>query len=123
MSLMDRISAAHEARGRLRIEVPEWAGEDGAPCVLYARPYTLADERAIMRDIKDDNPDGFASLVVRKLQYEDGTPAFSLADKPRLLRAADALLIKRLAAQIMAGPPHQPRSLEEAEKKSPGTGS
>jgi hypothetical protein len=96
-------------RPRTRIEVPEW---QETPCegVLYAKPYTIDDDRQLARYLDANDPAGFVEVVVRKAELQSGEPAFCKADKPMLARTADAAVIKRIAMQIMASV-----SVEEAE--------
>lgn len=102
MSAIDAIRGRYESIGRTRIEVPEWGDGDG-PAVYYARPYTLADERKISRFFRDDASDaeGWAELIVLMLEDEDGNAVFSKADKPKLLRLAEAYVMKRIGTTIM----------------------
>ncbi len=83
--------------GRMRIEVPEWP-----PGVFFAEPYTLRDERMLGRMIAENNPEGWADLLILKLQNEGGKAVFTKADKPALMRFAEAHVLKRAAMQIMA---------------------
>lgn len=105
---MDRIGAAFEAR--TRIEVPEWPDEDGEPTIIYAKPYTIQDDKHLARFVKDDDPTGFVEILVRKAEDEAGDRLFDKGDKPKLLRRGKAHIIKRVALQIMAS-----ETLEEAE--------
>jgi len=108
-ALIDRIRARHHDR-LTRIEVPEW-GEEDTPLVIYATPYTIADDKAIARFLRDDDPEGFLEIVIRKAMDGNGERLFSLEDRPVLKRTADAAVVKRVAMRIMAGV-----TREEAEK-------
>ncbi len=107
--LMDRILSRYSER-LTRIVVPEWGDDDG-PMVLYAKPYTIQDDKHMTQFLRDDNPEGFVEVLVRKALDAEGHPVFSVEDKPRLRRAADASVIKRVAMEIMAS-----ITTEDAEK-------
>lgn len=97
--LMDRIGAAFEAR--TRVEVPEWGDETG-PAVIYAKPYTIHDDKRLARFVKEDNPEGFVEVIIGKAEDEAGEKLFTKIDKPALLRRAKAHVVKRVALLIMA---------------------
>ena len=105
---MERIGAAFERR--TRVEVPEWPDEDGEPTVIYAQPFTIHDDRALHRFVKDDDPAGFVDVIIHKAENSAGDKLFDKGDKPKILRRAKAHVIKRVALQIMAS-----ESLEDAE--------
>lgn len=100
---IEAVRARYTGLDRQRIEVPEWGGQDG-PFVLWAKPWTLEDERGITRAMRDDNPEGFAAVVLAKAEDEDGAPMFDArADKPVIMRIGEAHVLKRVAYQVMAG--------------------
>lgn len=110
MKAIDRATARFAEVGFRRIEVPEW-GEAGAPFIVFARPMTLADRKALGPYDERKAGDYAAELIRRKACDEDGNPLFSPADVPKLLAEADASVVMRLAAAIME-PPGVPETLK-----------
>jgi len=111
MAVIDQIRARYASQ-RTHVEVPEW-GEPDHPLDVYADPFTLADEQTISRFLKDDDPAGFAELVIRKAEDAAGNKLFGKGDKPLLLRTGEARVVKRVAMAIMSG-----ISIEGARKNS-----
>ena len=76
---------AQSDRNRCEIAMP-----DGDPLVIYARPITGADIEQITRRHKDfaSNPTVSAAvdMIILKAETEEGEKAFSVEDKPLLLR-------------------------------------
>ena len=109
MALIDEIESRYSGR-RTEIEVPEWGSSDGEPLVLYAKPYTIADERYLKRWVDKDSSEGYAEICVRKLEDFEGRPCFQAADRVTLVQRSDAHVVKRVAMLIMTSSP----SVEEA---------
>ncbi len=100
-ALWARLTARRASR--IRIEVPEW-GEDGAPCVIYAHPYTAAEEAAIYAHLEHaDDPAVWSRVVHQKAEGEGGERLFSHVDYPLFARTVDGLICRTVALQIMAG--------------------
>jgi len=108
MSIMDRISGRF-SQNKVKIEVPEW-GDDNGPLIIYSDYYTIKDDQAVKRFMKDDDPHGFVEIVVRKAMDSDGNKLFNLDDKPKLARKGESHVLKRIALSMMAS-----ISIEEAE--------
>lgn len=112
MPLLEELMA-HFGGARVRVDLP------GVGRPLYARPWTLADEREAGGPGFYDRPDADLRLLLRKLEEEDGTPCFPAGNRTEALnglrRTLPKGLVRELAARIVAGVPSQ----EEAAGNSP----
>ena len=100
MSILDRAKSHFETKGIKRIEVPEWKDEQGNPTILLSEPFTLDDQRKLLKFAEDDGIDFIARLVIMKAMKEDGSQAFSISDKPALMSKVDPSVIRRIADEI-----------------------
>ena len=112
MSLIDEFSRRFEGLDRRVIEIPEIGR------TVYAKPYTLHDRRRLRTATARSDEDGYAALIVLKLENEDGTPAFERGDEAKVLRVIEADVVERLVAQIVSSPIS---TVEDAEKNSSRT--
>lgn len=109
---------AHFALFRTRaIEVPEWAGDDGQPLIVYAAPMTLADKQKV----QDYNErmgvmETLAQVLILKARDGEGKALFTVADKHALMHSVDPDVLARVVHEIT-----RPRSVEELEKNSART--
>lgn len=70
--------------------IPEW-GDGDAPLTLVASPLTLRQRNSIEREMEERGTfAGYAACAVLALKHTDGAKAFDVADKPKLMRSADA---------------------------------
>ncbi len=87
MSLIERIRELPETRRLANIE--EW-GEGGKPAVLYALPLSVMDMSWVQKRHKDFlnsmQVEGMVDLIIRKAEDKKGEKAFTLEDKPTLMR-------------------------------------
>jgi len=104
MSILDRAKSHFEAKGLKRIEVKEWSDEKGEPTVLFSEPFTLDDQRKLLKYSDGDSIEFIARLVIMKAKTEDGALAFDLSDKPTLMSKVDPTIIRRIADEISAAP-------------------
>jgi hypothetical protein len=102
MNVLDRAKAHFDTKGIKRIEVPEWKDEQGNPTVLLSEPFTLDDQRKLVKFAQDDGIEFIARLVIMKAMNEDGSKAFDLSDKPTLMSKTDPAVIRRIADEISA---------------------
>ena len=100
MALIDEVSARWQSGGLVKIEVPEWGSEE-SPFVGYFKPWTLDDERGVRHFIGDENPEGFAAVVCKKLTDSDGKSLFDTGDRKRLMRNCESHILKRIAGTIL----------------------
>ena len=101
-SLIEQLSTRFSSAEKMTIEVPEWGmNGEGEPFKVYFSAWTLHDERSIKRFINDENPEGFAYVVVKKAQDINGKRLFDDGDVKRLMRNTEAHIIKRIAMEII----------------------
>lgn len=113
-SIMARVVEAWDTRGRpFHFVVADWPDADGLPTELFAKPLTLMERNRIERSMRERGSwSGYAEAVVMKCEHADGARAFSLADKPRLMRVGAATVVERIATTLLADVPE----IEVAEK-------
>jgi hypothetical protein len=100
MSVLDRAKAHFQSQELKRIEVPEWADEQGNPTVLFSEPFTLKDSQGLAKFAKEDGAEFVVRLIIMKAINEDGSKAFDISDKPALMNTVDPNVLNRIAAEI-----------------------
>lgn len=117
MAAIDHVKA-HFARLEIHtIEVPEWAGEDGRPLVIYCRPITLAEKQKIFAaGEREGRMAMLATALILKAEDGQGAKLFTLEHKHALMHHADPDVVADVVSQMMTSP-----SVEDAEKNSPRT--
>ncbi len=111
--LLNRIREKHNAESSRKILIPEW-GDGDEPFVAYSSKWTLEDDKALASYIEDNDPEGFAKVVVRKLTDEGGEKLFPrmLHSAQELMKISHATTMKRIANQIISM-----ETAEESEEK------
>jgi hypothetical protein len=113
MSLAAQIAEKRKENRRV-ISISEW-GDDDAPMQLYSGPITAGDINKLQRKHKDflanQTIDAMVDLIILKAETKDGEKAFTLEDKPTLMREP-LNTISTLAAQMFG----DVESIEEHEK-------
>jgi hypothetical protein len=113
MSLGEQI-AARRIKEKRTIEIPEW-GEDNIPLILYASAITAGDINKLQRKHKnflnDMTVDAMVDLIIMKAETKDGDKAFTLEDKPFLMKE-EVNIIATLSAKMFG----ETVSVEEQEK-------
>lgn len=104
MSILDRAKAHFDSQGIKKIEVPEWADEDGNPTILYSKPVSMSDRKSLRAAADGDEAEFLVRLIILKCELEDGTKAFDLSDKPMLMSKVDPNIISRIANKIAEAP-------------------
>lgn len=100
MSVLDNVRRRFDALGMCCVEVPEWPDETGAPTRLYFTPFTPKErDRLYARDRGD--AERAVDFIVMKACDEQGKAVFSLADKPQLLRMAEANVLARIVEEAV----------------------
>lgn len=100
MSILDRAKAHFDSQGVKKIEVPEWADDNGNPTILYSSPVSMNDRKALRQAADGDEAEFMVRLVILKCELEDGSKAFDLSDKPMLMKKVDPNIIQRIASKI-----------------------
>lgn len=93
-SLLDRISAHFDTLDAKVIDVPEWDVQ------IHATPVSIEERDRIYGQKLGD----FATLVetiIIKATDADGKRLFTIADRPKLLRRADPMVVVRVAGAIL----------------------
>lgn len=111
MAAIDNLRA-HFSRQQVRvIEVPEWAGDDGRPLLIYAKPLTLADKQKLRHlALNGGELEVLAQTLIMKAEDECGGRLFTVADKHALMHSVDPDVLARVASHIT-----RPRTEEEFE--------
>jgi len=113
MSIAAQIAEKRDEKRRV-ISIPEW-GDDDAPMQLYCGQMTCGDINKLQRKHKDflanQTIDAMVDLIILKAETKDGEKAFTLEDKPTLMREP-LNTISTLAAQMFG----DVESIEEHEK-------
>jgi len=113
MSLGEQI-AARRVKEKRTIEIPEW-GEDNVPLILYTTAITAGDINKLQikhkNFLNDMTVDGMIDLIIMKAETKDGNKAFTLEDKPFLMRE-EVNIIATLSAKMFG----DVVSVEEQEK-------
>lgn len=104
MSILDRAKAHFDSQNVKKIEVPEWADDNGNPTILYSHPVSMNDRKALSTAAAGDEYEFLVRLVILKCELEDGSKAFDLSDKPMLMKKVDPNVIQRIANKIAEAP-------------------
>lgn len=100
--MSDLLVLARAHYGRLRgqtIEIPEWAGEDGAPAVIHFSPLTLRQRQKLNARAGADNPARVMSLAVILFALDaEGAPVFE--DNASTLAALESDVSPAVIARI-----------------------
>ena len=105
MSIAKRIAAKRAEKPREVVEVPEW-GEEGQPLRLFFTSVTARDIEKVQRKHKDflSNPtmSAMVETLIIKCEDEGGEPAFTLEDKPILMREPVGIIARVFGAVFEA---------------------
>ncbi len=101
LKVIDQVVGHFEQSGTRLIEVPEWGSDDG-PLTIHATAFTMEEQRRLRSRNKGDldDPSVLVDLLILKALDGEGNKLFDLADKPVLMRKADANVLARVAAEI-----------------------
>jgi len=113
MGLSDNIRA-NRSKSRTKIIVEAW-GDDAGPAVIFSSPLTAGDISRIQRKHKDflnnTSVEAMIDLIILKAESEDGEKAFSIEDRPVLMRE-NLNVISEVAGQMFG----DIDSIEDLEK-------
>ncbi len=85
---MSVLSQIQQAVGKERKIVElSGMGEEGASLLLYSTPVSMGDiDKAKRKNSDMTSGDFMSEIIIAKCETEDGEKAFTLADKPGILR-------------------------------------
>jgi hypothetical protein len=113
MSAIDSVKAHFSRQMVRKIEVPEWAGEDGQPMIIYAHPLTLSEKQRLRTMAQTGGEmEILVNTLIMKAEDSEGKKRFDISHKHDLMNRADPDLVARVVMQIT-----RPRSEDELEKK------
>ena len=107
MSMIEGMRLRYAALGRRKIPIPEWGGD------TYCKPYTMGDRRRMEAAMERGKDEGVVTLVICKLENEDGSQAFDRANVTEAMKIGEAGVMERVVSAIIAD---YPSTLEDAEK-------
>lgn len=112
MSAIEQIKAHFSSQMVRTIEVPEWAGLDGQPLLIYAKPLTLSEKQRL-RTLSQSGSEVevLVNTLIMKAEDAQGNKLFSVAEKHAFMNQADPDVIARVVMQIT-----RPRSIDEIQK-------
>lgn len=113
MSAIDQVKA-HFSNQQVRlIEVPEWAGDDGQPLMIYAKPLTLTEKQKLRAYAQNGGElEILVYTLIMKAEDAQGNKLFTVEHKHSLMNSADPDVVGRVAREITRA-----RTEEELEKK------
>lgn len=102
MRAIDLAKAHFKSKAIKKIEVQEWADENGKPLIIYVEPFTLKDQGRLQQATRSSSEsEALAELLVLKSLDSEGNKLFTIEDKPSLRGGVDANIIARIASEIM----------------------
>lgn len=99
MSTIDRFTEHFKALGRQCLAVEEM-GED---FVVWWSPLSVEERGKVLRKAGDKPYEALVETLIMKAENEGGEKLFSLADKPKLMKCVDALVVEKIANAILNG--------------------
>jgi hypothetical protein len=112
-SLLDRIKAHADPKRMRRIEVPEWAVEQGGPPLVITYSMVTLDDLSLVNEADgggDFNKQA-ARVIALKALDEKGERLFSLGDATVIRETAAPEVVKRIAMAMLSRV-----SIDDAEK-------
>jgi hypothetical protein len=111
---IERATRHFSALPVVRIEVPEWADDEGRPLVVMAQRFNLRQQDRLEK--MKNRYKGFelmAHVLIRWAKDEQGAPLFTLEDKHALMESVDPEVLAGVAYRIT-----NPVDPEELKKNS-----
>lgn len=120
--ILEAAVAAYQARGHLRLDVPEWTDDDGLPGAIWYTPMTVGDRDWIWQRAgrSADSPARHAWTLIRKARDGDGNRLFTVEHKKLLMEAVDARVVEYLAVAMWCGADDAPDAEAEAGDDAEG---
>lgn len=102
------------ALDRRKMTIPEWDNLD-----LYFGKITVADWDTVEARNPETNMDRNILLIITKAKLEDGSPAFSMADRHQIRAEADLTVLQSVINFMYASAYNSLEEAEEAVKTDP----
>lgn len=96
MSILDKAVEHFDSKETIEIDVPEWE------TVIYATPFTLAEQRKLYKFAKDDDMEFLVRAIILKAMDKDGEKIFDLSDKQKMMNRVDPKVLSRIATEMSA---------------------
>ena len=94
MSVIDNATNHFKEQENRIIEAKEWNAK------FLIKPMTLDEQRRLLDKTKTNQVEAMVDLIVMKCLNEDGTKAFKLEDKKKLMTEADPNVVVDLVNKI-----------------------
>lgn len=102
-------------RGARKSFHASWWDEPDDPCIIYFRPYTLADSDDIQARKPATATEAMVLTIIQKAEREDGSRLFEWGHKFALLREVEATHLNDLADAILGL--HHGNTIAEAREE------
>lgn len=112
--LLDRIKAHADPKRVRRIEVPEWAVEEGGPPLVITYSMVTLDDLSFVNEADGGSSDfnkQAARVIALKALDEKGERLFSIGDAIAIRETAAPEVVKRIALAMLSRV-----SMDDAEK-------
>lgn len=101
MAAIDAAKAHFKLYGVRKIEVAEWANEDGSPTIIYSHPMTLMDRQKVSGYTeKLGVGEALAMTLILKARDAENKPMFTIGDKHALMHNVDPNVLSRVVNEI-----------------------
>lgn len=107
---IDAITGHYNGIKEQFLDVPEW-GDGEAPLRIYWNRLTIESRRKLLAMGRDE-----ADILVGMAIDRDGTPMFTIEDKPKLRMHADEAVIRRVALAMVGDDAVLKKDVDAAEK-------
>lgn len=94
MSVIDKVTNHFENQSSKIINVPEWNE------TFIVKPMNLDEQRRLIEKTDNNKIGAIVDLLIMKLLKEDGSKAFKLEDKQKLMTQADPVVLTNIVTQI-----------------------
>jgi hypothetical protein len=106
---IDQAIAAYGKSAMQSVTIPEWGDLE-----VFFSPVTVGDMKFVESKKPKTEYDSTLHLIIRKAKAADGSPLFTIGDKPKLEADVDAAGMVRLAEAMTR---RIPKSTEAAKKE------
>jgi hypothetical protein len=100
--VMKAVTGHYKSLKIKQIIVPEWGDETTGPLVIYAKPLTVGIRDRIYKEAVKSNAMLHVEALIALAMKSDGSPIFTVADRPILIRSADPYVVERIGAELLS---------------------